>query len=173
MWLFFSLLFNCVKRIHGQFKMYSVKLRYIHFKQLAKTIPTVGKNLAVIFIKPFCFVSYRYLKLYTISFDIYIIYVMFSLRCANKFILTLRCTYSNFWILIQKVRYKIRLPNETFGERLFPKSRLFCLDLYFASSQHRSVGIGWEKEGSAFNYFPWIGGGLKLKNVWQGATPMF
>ena len=42
------LLFYCVKHIHGQFKTY-LKLRNIHFKQIAKTIPTVGKNLAVIF----------------------------------------------------------------------------------------------------------------------------
>jgi hypothetical protein len=42
------LLFYCVKHIHGQFKPY-LKLRNIHFKQIAKTIPTVGQNLAVIF----------------------------------------------------------------------------------------------------------------------------
>jgi hypothetical protein len=44
------LLFYCVKHIHGQFKTY-LKLRNIHFKQIAKTIPTFGKNLAVIFFK--------------------------------------------------------------------------------------------------------------------------
>jgi hypothetical protein len=42
------LLFYCVKHIHGQFKTY-LKLRNFHFKQIAKTIPTVEKNLAVIF----------------------------------------------------------------------------------------------------------------------------
>jgi hypothetical protein len=42
------LLFYCVKHIHGQYKTY-LKLRNIHFKQIAKTIPTVGKNFAVIF----------------------------------------------------------------------------------------------------------------------------
>jgi hypothetical protein len=42
------LLFYCVKHIHGQFKTY-LKLRNFHFKQIAKTTPTVGKNLAVIF----------------------------------------------------------------------------------------------------------------------------
>jgi hypothetical protein len=42
------LLFYCVKLIHGQLKNY-LKLRNIHFKLIAKTIPTVGKNLAVIF----------------------------------------------------------------------------------------------------------------------------
>jgi predicted fused transcriptional regulator/phosphomethylpyrimidine kinase len=40
-----SLLFYCVKHIQGQFKT-RLKLRN---KQVAKTIPTVGKNLAVIF----------------------------------------------------------------------------------------------------------------------------
>jgi hypothetical protein len=47
------LLFYCVKHIHRQFKTY-LKLRNIHFKQIAKTIPTsctVWKNLAVIFFK--------------------------------------------------------------------------------------------------------------------------
>jgi hypothetical protein len=44
------LLFYCVKHIHGQFKT-SLKLRNIHFKQIAKTIPTFGKNLAVILFK--------------------------------------------------------------------------------------------------------------------------
>jgi hypothetical protein len=44
------LLFYCVKHIHRQFKTY-LKLRNIHFKQIAKTIPTFGKNLAVIFFK--------------------------------------------------------------------------------------------------------------------------
>ena len=44
------LLFYCVKHIHGQFKTY-LKLRNINFKQIAKTIPTFGKNLAVIFFK--------------------------------------------------------------------------------------------------------------------------
>jgi hypothetical protein len=44
------LLFYCVKHIHGQFKTY-LKLRSIHFKQIAKTIPTFGANLAVIFFK--------------------------------------------------------------------------------------------------------------------------
>jgi hypothetical protein len=47
------LLFYRVKHIHGQFKTY-LKLPNIHFKQIAKTIPTsctVGKNLAVIFFK--------------------------------------------------------------------------------------------------------------------------
>ena len=42
------LLFYCVKHIHEQFKTY-LKLRNFHFKQIAKTIPTVEKNLAVIF----------------------------------------------------------------------------------------------------------------------------
>jgi hypothetical protein len=39
-----SLLFYCVKNIHGQFKTY-LKLQNIRFKQLAKTIPTVGKTV--------------------------------------------------------------------------------------------------------------------------------
>jgi hypothetical protein len=39
------LLFYCVKHIHGQYKT------YLNFKQIAKTIPTFGKNLAVIFFK--------------------------------------------------------------------------------------------------------------------------
>jgi hypothetical protein len=43
-------LFYCVKHIHGQFKTY-LKLWNIHFKQVAKTILTFGKNLAVIFFK--------------------------------------------------------------------------------------------------------------------------
>jgi hypothetical protein len=42
------LLFYCDKYIHEQFKTY-LKLRNIHLKQIAKTIPTVGKNLSVIF----------------------------------------------------------------------------------------------------------------------------
>jgi hypothetical protein len=46
----FLYLFYCVKHIHGQFKTY-LKLRSIHFKQIAKTIPTFGNNLAVIFFK--------------------------------------------------------------------------------------------------------------------------
>ena len=43
-----SLLFYCVKHIHGQFKTY-LKLRNIRFKQLAKTIPTVGKSRDILF----------------------------------------------------------------------------------------------------------------------------
>jgi hypothetical protein len=38
-----SLLFYCVKHIHGQFKTY-LKLRNIHFKQIGRTIPTVRKS---------------------------------------------------------------------------------------------------------------------------------
>jgi hypothetical protein len=39
------LLFYCVKHIHGQFKTY-LKLRNIHFKQIAKTISRLlGKTL--------------------------------------------------------------------------------------------------------------------------------
>jgi hypothetical protein len=34
-------------------------------------------------------------------------------------------------------------------------------------------GGGWEKWGAASTIFAWIGGGLKLENMWQGATPMF
>jgi hypothetical protein len=62
------LLFYCVKHIHGQFKTY-LKLRNIHFKQIAKTIPTFGKNLALIFFK-FYVICYKFSNLYdTISFD--------------------------------------------------------------------------------------------------------
>ena len=43
-----SLLFYCVKHIHVQFKTY-LKLRNIRFKQLAKTIPTVGKSCDILF----------------------------------------------------------------------------------------------------------------------------
>jgi predicted oxidoreductase (fatty acid repression mutant protein) len=43
-----SLLFYCVKHIHGQFKTY-LKSRNIRFKQLAKTIPTVGKSRDILF----------------------------------------------------------------------------------------------------------------------------
>jgi hypothetical protein len=43
-----SFLFYCVKHIHGQFKTY-LKLRNIRFKQLAKTIPAVGKSRAILF----------------------------------------------------------------------------------------------------------------------------
>jgi hypothetical protein len=43
-----SLLFYCVKHIHGQFKTY-LKLRNTRFKQLAKTIPTVGKSCDILF----------------------------------------------------------------------------------------------------------------------------
>jgi hypothetical protein len=30
-----------------------------------------------------------------------------------------------------------------------------------------------EKREAALTIFAWIGGGLKLKNMWQGATPIF
>jgi hypothetical protein len=56
-------LFYCVKHIQGQFKTY-LKLRNIHSKQIAKTIPTVAcwaKPCRDILLKPFCFVSYRYI----------------------------------------------------------------------------------------------------------------
>jgi hypothetical protein len=43
-----SLLYYCVKHIYGQFKTY-LKLRNIRFKQIAKTIPTVGKNRDILF----------------------------------------------------------------------------------------------------------------------------
>jgi hypothetical protein len=43
-----SLLFYCVKHIHGQFKTY-LKLRNIRFKQIAKTSPTVGKSRDILF----------------------------------------------------------------------------------------------------------------------------
>jgi hypothetical protein len=76
------LLFYCVKHTHGQFKTY-LKLRNFHFKQIAKTIPTVhGKNLAVIFVyllNPFCFVFYRFLNLYVRYYFFW--YVMLSLCC--------------------------------------------------------------------------------------------
>jgi hypothetical protein len=66
-----SLLFYCVNHIHGQFKILfkTPKWRNIHFKQIAKTIPTVGqiKPCRVILLKPFCFVSYRYLNFYDTS----------------------------------------------------------------------------------------------------------
>ena len=63
-----SLLYYCVKHIHGQFKTY-LKLLNIRFKQIAKTIPTVGKAV-IFFLKQFCFVSYKYLNLHdTISVD--------------------------------------------------------------------------------------------------------
>ena len=42
------LLFYCVKHVHGQFKTY-LKLRNILLKQLAKTIPAVGKSRAILF----------------------------------------------------------------------------------------------------------------------------
>ena len=60
-------LFYCVKHIHGQFKTY-LKLRNIHFKQIAKTIPTFGKNLAMIFFK-INFILYAiYFQICTILF---------------------------------------------------------------------------------------------------------
>jgi hypothetical protein len=43
-----SLLFYCGKHIHGQFKTY-LKLQNIRLKQLAKTIPTVGKSRDILF----------------------------------------------------------------------------------------------------------------------------
>jgi hypothetical protein len=43
-----SLLYYCVKHIYGQFKTYS-KLRNIRFKQIAETIPTVGKSRDILF----------------------------------------------------------------------------------------------------------------------------
>jgi hypothetical protein len=66
------LLFYCVKHIHRQFKTYLLKLRNIHFKQIAKTIQTFGKNLAVIFFK-------IYFILYAIDFPICTI--LFLLIC--------------------------------------------------------------------------------------------
>jgi predicted membrane protein len=52
----FPLPFYCVKHIHGQFKTY-LKLRNIHFKQIAKTIPNVRQNLAVILLFLFIYTS--------------------------------------------------------------------------------------------------------------------
>jgi hypothetical protein len=71
-----SLLFYCVKHIHGQFKTY-LKLRNIRFKQIAKTFPTFGKNLAVIFFK-------IHFILYAIDFPICTI--LFLLICHHVFI---------------------------------------------------------------------------------------
>jgi hypothetical protein len=70
-------LFYCVKHIHGQFKTY-LKLQNIHLKQIAKTIPTFGKNLAAIFFKTILFCM-----LYISQFVRYYFfwYVMFSLCC--------------------------------------------------------------------------------------------
>jgi hypothetical protein len=69
------LLFYCVKHIHGQFKTY-LKLRNIHFKQIAKTIPTFGKNLAVIFFK-IHFILYAN----AIDIDLPICTILFLLIC--------------------------------------------------------------------------------------------
>jgi hypothetical protein len=66
------LLFYCVKHIHGQFKTY-LKLRNIHFKQIAKNIPTVGKNLAVIFFT-------IHFILYAIDFSICMILLLLICR---------------------------------------------------------------------------------------------
>jgi hypothetical protein len=68
------LLFYCVKHIHGQFKTYLLKLRNIHFKQIAKTIPTFGKNLAVIFFK-------IHFILYAIDFPIRYDTIAFDMSC--------------------------------------------------------------------------------------------
>jgi hypothetical protein len=43
-----SLLYYCVKHMHGQFKTY-LKLWNIRFKQIAKTIPTVRKSRDILF----------------------------------------------------------------------------------------------------------------------------
>jgi hypothetical protein len=95
------LLFYCVKHIHGQFKTY-LKLRNIHFKQIAKTIPTVGKNLAVIFFK-------IHFILYAIDFSICTI--LFLLICHIFIVLygvlTALLCFRNLYKLKWKVLLKL------------------------------------------------------------------
>ena len=90
------LLFYCVKHIHGQFKTY-LKLRNIHFEQIAKTIPTVGKNLNCcdILLKPFCFVSY---------IDISISTILFLLICHVFFGVLLNIIYTYHYLLIARLQ---------------------------------------------------------------------
>jgi hypothetical protein len=70
------------KFTYGQFKTY-LKLLKIHFKQIAKTIPTVGENLVVIFfyIHFVLYSGYRFLNLYYIYYFFWYD-VMFSLCCT-------------------------------------------------------------------------------------------
>jgi hypothetical protein len=84
--------FFCVKHIHGQFKTLYLKLPNIHFKQIAKTIPTFGKNLAVIFFK-------IHFILYAIDFPICTI--VFLLICHVLIVLygvlTALLCFRNLW----------------------------------------------------------------------------
>jgi hypothetical protein len=85
-----SLLYYCVKHIYGQFKTY-LKLRNIRLKQIAKTIPTVGKSRDILF-KTILFCIDKYLNLYdTISFD-----VVFSLCCTVAWGCIVLLTYCVF-----------------------------------------------------------------------------
>jgi hypothetical protein len=45
-------------------------------------------------------------------------------------------------------------------------------ELRLGTGHNGRGGGGWEKEGAS-TIFAWIGGGLKLKNMWQGAPPIF
>jgi hypothetical protein len=93
------LLLYHVKHIHGQFQTY-LKLPKIHFKQIAKTIPTsctVGKNLAVILIKihfifypidfPIC--TILFLLLYHVSIAVWCPAAALSFRNLKSVIKTL------------------------------------------------------------------------------------
>jgi hypothetical protein len=78
-----SLLFYCVKHIHGQFKTY-LKLRNIRFKQIAKTIPTVGKSRDILFKTILFCILCIYLNLYdTISFDICRVFMHCAVWCLD------------------------------------------------------------------------------------------
>jgi hypothetical protein len=81
------LLFYCVKHIHGQFKTY-LKLRNIHFGQIAKTI-------CDILLKPFCFVSY---------IDISISTILFLLICHVFFGVLLNIIYTYHYLLIARLQ---------------------------------------------------------------------
>jgi hypothetical protein len=65
------LLFYYVKHIHGQFKT------YLKFKEIAKSIPTFGKNFAVIFFK-------IHFILYAIDFPICtILFLLIYMSCFH------------------------------------------------------------------------------------------